>query len=125
MFILWLKQTTTHLFAKAADTYKGVDGAVLLSSMTDNNHAGNVQVALHVSHNMLCRERANLAVQLKDTKSVVGRLKSVISVVLHILFIFFYLVIYNVSCPHFLHCVPQTKALTLTVPLLPFATRQI
>ncbi len=49
----------------------------------------------------LCRERANLAVQLKDTKSVVGRLKSVISVVLHIVFIFFYLVIYNVSRPHF------------------------
>ena len=46
---------------------------------------------------LACRERANLAVQLKDTKSVVGRLKFVISVVLHIVFIFFYLMIYNVS----------------------------
>ena len=46
---------------------------------------------------MSCRERQNLAVQLKDTKSVVGRLKSVISIVLHIVFIFFYLMIYNVS----------------------------
>ena len=45
---------------------------------------------------MLRRERANLAVQLKDTKSVVGRLKFVISIVLHCIFIFFYLVIYNV-----------------------------
>ena len=45
-----------------------------------------------------CRERANLAVQLKDTKSVVGRLKFVISIVLHLVFIFFYLMIYNVSC---------------------------
>ncbi|CAK0787367.1 hypothetical protein CVIRNUC_010587 [Coccomyxa viridis] len=43
------------------------------------------------------KERANLAVQLKDTKSVVGRLKFVISVVLHIVFIFFYLMIYNVD----------------------------
>ena len=46
---------------------------------------------------LACRERANLAVQLKDTKSVVGRLKFVISVVLHIVFIFFYLMIYDVS----------------------------
>lgn len=45
---------------------------------------------------VLCRERQNLAVQLKDTKSVVGRLKFVISIVLHIVFIFFYLMIYNV-----------------------------
>ncbi|KAK9909747.1 hypothetical protein WJX75_006863 [Coccomyxa subellipsoidea] len=43
------------------------------------------------------RERTNLAIQLKDTKTVVGRLKFVISVILHILFIFFYLTIYNVD----------------------------
>lgn len=43
------------------------------------------------------RERSNLATQLKDTKSVVGRLRSVISVVLHIVFIFFYLMIYDVG----------------------------
>ncbi len=38
-----------------------------------------------------------MALQLKDTKSVVGRLKTVISTVLHIVFVFFYLTIYNVS----------------------------
>ncbi|BDA42921.1 probable mechanosensitive ion channel protein 10 [Coccomyxa sp. Obi] len=43
------------------------------------------------------RERTNLAIQLKDTKTVVGRLKFVISIVLHILFAFFYLTIYNVD----------------------------
>ena len=43
------------------------------------------------------RERRNLAVQLKDTKSVVGRLKAVLLVLLHLLAAFFYLVIYNVS----------------------------
>ncbi|CAL8467439.1 g6977 [Coccomyxa elongata] len=42
-------------------------------------------------------ERTNLAIQLKDTKTVVGRLKFVISIVLHILFAFFYLTIYNVD----------------------------
>ena len=55
--------------------------------------------------------------QLKDTKSVVGRLKSVISVVLHIVFIFFYLIIYNVSRPHPLICVLQAQAPTRECPL--------
>ena len=59
--------------------------------MTALVHVAAAEVSL------ACRERANLAVQLKDTKSVVGRLKFVISVVLHIVFIFFYLMIYNVS----------------------------
>ena len=59
--------------------------------MTDLVRSASAEVSLS------CRERANLAVQLKDTKSVVGRLKFVISVVLHIVFIFFYLMIYNVS----------------------------
>ena len=43
------------------------------------------------------RERRNLAVQLKDTKSVVGRLKAVLLVLLHLLAAFFYLIIFNVS----------------------------
>lgn len=42
-------------------------------------------------------ERRNLAVQLKDTKSVVGRLKVVLLIVLHIVSVFFYLVVYEVS----------------------------
>ena len=41
--------------------------------------------------------RRNLAVQLNDTKSVVGRLKAVLLLLLHLLAAFFYLVIYNVS----------------------------
>ena len=43
------------------------------------------------------RERANLAGQLKDTKTVVGRLEGVIGLILHILAFFIYLVIFNVS----------------------------
>lgn len=42
-------------------------------------------------------ERRNLAVQLKDTKSVVGRLKAVLLLLLHLLAAFFYLLIFNVS----------------------------
>ena len=60
----------------------------------------SIAALVHDTSAELClarRERANLAVQLKDTKSVVGRLKFVISVVLHIVFIFFYLMIYDVS----------------------------
>lgn len=48
----------------------------------------------------MCRERTDLAIQLKDTKSVVGRLKFVISIILHILFAFFYLTIFNVRTPY-------------------------
>ena len=44
----------------------------------------------------VCRERANLAGQLKDTKTVVGRLEGVIGLVLHILAFFIYLVIFDV-----------------------------
>ena len=44
-----------------------------------------------------CRQRTNLAAQLKDTKSVVGRLKIVIGVCLHLVCIFFYMLIYNVN----------------------------
>jgi len=34
---------------------------------------------------------------MQDTKTVVGKLELVIGVVLHIIFIFFYLVVFNVS----------------------------
>ncbi len=46
---------------------------------------------------MICRERANLSVQLKDTKTVVGRLESVVGLILHIVAIFLYLIIFDVS----------------------------
>ncbi len=46
---------------------------------------------------IFCRERANLSVQLKDTKTVVGRLESVVGLILHIVAIFLYLIIFDVS----------------------------
>ena len=49
---------------------------------------------------VMCRERVNLSVQLKDTKTVVGRLQWVIGLALHIIAFFIYLTIFNVSCCH-------------------------
>lgn len=61
----------------------------------------------------MCRERTDLAIQLKDTKSVVGRLKFVISIILHILFAFFYLTIFNVRIfPEFPRYSPLRKDCT-------------
>lgn len=49
------------------------------------------------------KNRMNLAATLKDTKTVVSKLERMIGAVLHLLFIFFYLTIWNVS-PSCLHC---------------------
>ena len=35
---------------------------------------------------------------LQDTKTVVGKLELVVGVIIHIIFIFFYLIIFNVGC---------------------------
>ena len=50
-----------------------------------------------------CRERANLSLQLKDTKTVVGRLQWVIGLILHIIAFFIYLTIFDVSTLAVLH----------------------
>ena len=41
-----------------------------------------------------------MSVQLKDTKTVVGRLQWVIGLGLHIVAFFIYLTIFDVSCSH-------------------------
>ncbi|KAK9823582.1 hypothetical protein WJX72_003976 [[Myrmecia] bisecta] len=43
------------------------------------------------------KERKNLAFTLKDTRTVVGKLEFITGIVVHILFIFFYLIIFNVN----------------------------
>lgn len=42
------------------------------------------------------RDRKNLAATLKDTKSVVGRLEKIVGFVVHLFFVLFYLMIFNV-----------------------------
>ncbi len=43
------------------------------------------------------RDRENLAASLKDTKTVVGKLETLIGGVIHVVFCFIYLAIFNVS----------------------------
>lgn len=59
-------------------------GAVLSVRVGDSYLAANYAVR-HLTHAM------------QDTKTVVGKLELVIGVVLHIIFIFFYLMVFNVS----------------------------
>ena len=44
------------------------------------------------------RERTNLSLQLKDSKTIVGRLQFVLGAMLQALGFFIYLLIFNVSC---------------------------
>ena len=44
------------------------------------------------------QERRDLAFTLKDTKTIVGKLRMIVGVALHLIFIMFYLVIFAV-CP--------------------------
>ena len=45
----------------------------------------------------LYEARRDLALSLKDTKSVVGSLEMVIGLAVHVVFVFFYLWVFNVS----------------------------
>ena len=51
---------------------------------------------------MVTQERRNLAMTLKDTRTVVNKIERILMVLLHIIFIFFYLLIFNVSVPSIL-----------------------
>ena len=44
--------------------------------------------------------RKNLALTLRDTRTVVGKLENIIGVVVHFICIFFYLTIFNVRTQH-------------------------
>lgn len=46
----------------------------------------------------LPQERAFLACTLRDTKSVIGKLERLLGAIMHVLFCFFYLYIFGVSC---------------------------
>ena len=58
------------------------------------------------------QERKDLAATLKDTRTVVGRLELLIAFVVHIAFIFFYLLIFQVA-PLVLAAAPRRRALTI------------
>ncbi len=52
--------------------------------------------SLHFHYSI--QERAFLACTLRDTKSVIGKLERLLGAILHVLFGFFYLYIFGVSC---------------------------
>lgn len=44
------------------------------------------------------KERKNLAYTLQDARGVVSKLELIMGVMMHVLFVFFYLIIFDVSC---------------------------
>ena len=46
-----------------------------------------------------CECRKNLSAMLKDTKTIVGKLERLLGICLQLIFIFFYLAIFNVGGP--------------------------
>ncbi len=42
---------------------------------------------------LVCRDRRNLAVALKDTRSVIGTLQTVLGIIIHIFFFFMYFLV--------------------------------
>jgi len=61
---------------------------------------GNGRVTLQECINIVLgifAARCDLALSLKDTRSVIGKLESVIGVVVHIIFVFLYLIVFQVD----------------------------
>ena len=51
-----------------------------------------------VVHDQIYKERKNLAYTLQDARGVVSKLELIMGVMMHVLFVFFYLIIFDVSC---------------------------
>ncbi|KAK9802607.1 hypothetical protein WJX73_001744 [Symbiochloris irregularis] len=67
-------------------------------SLLDTDHNGELtRDELYKQVLAAFQERTNLREQLKDSKSVVGTLRWLLGLILHIIFIFFYLLIFNVD----------------------------
>lgn len=49
-------------------------------------------------HDQIYKERKNLAYTLQDARGVVSKLELIMGVMMHVLFVFFYLIIFDVSC---------------------------
>lgn len=67
-------------------------------SMLDHNSNGQVSLQECIAAVLSIYEmRCDLAMSLKDTKSVIGKLENVIGVVLHIIFVFFYMLVFQID----------------------------
>lgn len=52
---------------------------------------------LTLLHAQIYKERKNLAYTLQDARGVVSKLELIMGVMMHVLFVFFYLIIFDVS----------------------------
>ncbi|KAK9840563.1 hypothetical protein WJX81_001411 [Elliptochloris bilobata] len=101
LYIYWNVKASldrNHIEREDLEAFLPADQAAEAFAMLDKD--GNGQLTLSEVREAIVnifRERRNLAVQLKDTKSVVGRLKLVLLLLLHIVAAFFYLLIFNVD----------------------------
>ena len=50
-----------------------------------------------LEHVQIYKERKNLAYTLQDARGVVSKLELIMGVMMHVLFVFFYLIIFDVS----------------------------
>lgn len=90
--------TRNHIIMEDLEAFLSPDQAQEAFSMLDNNGDGKLVLAdIRDAVIKIYKERRNLALSLKDAKTVVGKLELVIGVVLHIIFIFFYLMVFNVD----------------------------
>ncbi|DBA70449.1 TPA: hypothetical protein ACH3X2_011857 [Trebouxia sp. C0005] len=100
-FLYWnIKPTFTrnHILPEDLEPFLNAKHAAEAFEMLDDDKDGHA--SLKDVRSAVCnifKERANLSVQLKDTKTVVGRLESVVGLILHIVAIFLYLIIFDVS----------------------------
>jgi hypothetical protein len=66
----------------------------------DIDRNGSISLAeMQRSVEEILTARANLAASLKDTRTIVGKLERILGICIHIVFVFFYLLIWNVSMP--------------------------
>ncbi|KAL0055259.1 hypothetical protein WJX82_009568 [Trebouxia sp. C0006] len=99
-FLYWnIKPTFTrnHILPEDLEHFLNAKHAAEAFEMLDDDKDGHA--SLKDVRSAVCnifKERANLSVQLKDTKTVVGRLESVVGLILHIVAIFLYLIIFDV-----------------------------
>lgn len=90
--------TRNHIIMEDLEAFLSPEKAQEAFDMLDNNGDGKLVLAdIRDAVIKIYKERRNLALSLKDTKTVVGKLELVIGVVLHIIFIFFYLMVFNVD----------------------------
>lgn len=100
-YLFWnVKADYTRNYIQQADLEHFMPASKAAKAFAMFDQDGDGKVTLHNARDAVIRvykERKDLAHTLKDTKGVVKRLEFLIAVVVHILFLFFYLLIFQVN----------------------------